>query len=117
MQKELDQRDALLRRMGQECEEFGVLYPEVSFATLPDSVWEDVRHGIPLAAAYALAERRRSHTAQSALQSNQQNATRSAGALEGTQADYFSPAEVRAMNQSEVRANYHKIMQSMQKWR
>lgn len=117
LQEEISKRDALLSRMGRECEEFGLLYPNVAFSALPDSVWEDVRHGIPLAAAYALAERRRLQTAQAAQSSNQQNAVRSTGALEGTDPDYFSPAEVRAMNQSEVRANYHKIMQSMQKWR
>ena len=72
--------------------------------------------GIPIAAAYALFERRRFTTEQKALEYNHANARRSSGSLEPTAPDYYSPAEVRAMSQSEVRANYDKIMRSMQKW-
>ena len=48
---------------------------------------------------------------------NAANLRRSSGSLVAADVDYFSPAEVRAMSQADVRKNYQKIMQSMQKWR
>ena len=117
LRAEIAAKDAFLDRVGAECEEFHTLYPEASLSELPDGVWRDVGRGIPLAAAYALAERRRAYTAQQAAISNRENGARSSGSLEPTEKDYFSPSEVRAMSQSEVRTNYQKIMRSMQKWR
>ena len=117
LQNELALRDARLEQIGREFEEFNTLYPHTPLSSLQDSVWEDVQRGIPIAAAYALEQRRREHTARSAAISNMQNASRSAGALNPTKSDYYSPDEVRAMSQSEIRANYQKIIQSMQKWR
>ena len=116
LRAEIAARDELLARIGGECEEFRMLYPDTALSALPDSIWEDVRRGIPIAAAWALSERRRMLTAQKAEEYNRLNDARSSGALTGTEPDYFSPTEVRAMTQSEVRANYQKIMRSMQKW-
>ena len=112
----LAERDAFWGRIGKDCEDFFTLYPDTAISELSDEVWEDVKRGIPIAAAYALSERRRALNEQRAAESNLRNSQRSSGALEATESDYFSPAEVRTMSQSEVRANYHKIMQSMQKW-
>ena len=117
LQNELALRDARLEQISREFEEYNTLYPNTPLSSLSDGVWEDVRRGIPIAAAYALERRRREHTAQAAALSNSQNASRSAGALKPTPSDYYSPDEVRAMSQSEIRANYQKIIQSMQKWR
>lgn len=113
---ELATRDEMLTRIGEECEEFQRLYPEKTLSELPDGVWEDVRRGVPIAAAFALSERRRHLAEQRALASNLANGKRSSGSVGGIQNDYFSPAEVRAMSQTEVRENYQKIMRSMQKW-
>ncbi len=107
----------MLERLGRDCEEFSELYPNASLSELPDAVWEEVRRGIPLAAAYALSERRRAQTAERAMESNLANSRRSSGALETPEPDYFSPREVRAMSQADVRKNYQKIMKSMQKWK
>ena len=93
-----------------------MLYPQTPLSSLPDNVWQDVKQGIPLAAAYALAERRRAYTEALASSTNEQNKKCSAGAISSTENEYFSPSEVRAMSQGEVRANYQKIMRSMQKW-
>lgn len=112
----LAERDAMAERFAKEGEEFYALYPQQELRHLPDAVWKDVESGIPLAAAYALYERRRFCTEQKALEYNYTNMQRSTGAHEATEPDYFSPKEVRAMSQSEVRANYEKIMRSMQKW-
>ena len=116
LRAEMAQRDALLSRMGAECEEFHTLYPQTPISSLPDNVWADVKQGVPLAAAYALAERRRAYTEALADSTNRQNQKCSSGALSSTENEYFSPAEVRSMTQAEVRTNYQKIMRSMQKW-
>lgn len=116
LREEIGKRDRMLERMGVECEEFRVLYPDVSLSTLTDGVWEDVHRGVPIAAAYALAERKRLLSEKAAQESNLQNAARSSGPLSSPPSDYYSPAEVRAMSQTEVRANYQKIMKSIQQW-
>ncbi len=116
LRAEMAQQDAILSRMGAECEEFHMLYPQTPISSLLDNVWDDVKQGIPLAAAYALAERRRAYTQALADSTNKQNSKCSSGALVSTENEYFSPSEVRAMSQAEVRANYQKIMRSMQKW-
>ncbi len=116
LRSELAARDEMLTRIGTECEEFRQLYPERTLSDLSDSVWEDVRRGVPIAAAFALSERRRQLTEQKAMESNLANGRRSAGSVNGTENEYFSPAEVRAMSQTQVRENYQKIMRSMQKW-
>lgn len=117
LRAELNARDGFLTRIGNECEEFRTLYPDTPLSALPDSVWNEVSHGVPIAAAYALFERRRALTEEKAEVYNQANEARSSGALKATDPDCFSPAEVRAMSQDEVRANYQKIMRSMQDWR
>lgn len=117
LRQSLAERDAFFSRLGAECEEFSSLFPTTALSEIPDGVWEDVRHGIPLAAAYALAERRRVRTEELAAKSNLENRQRSTGAVSGAREEYFSPSEVRRMSQDEVRANYSKIMTSMKNWR
>lgn len=117
LRQQLNARDAFWERIGSEFREFGELYPEISPDAIPDSIWEQVRRGIPLAAAYALAERKKTQAMKLAQKANEENRRRSAGAVTGTEKDYFTPAEVRAMSRNEVRENYQKIMQSMQQWK
>ncbi len=47
---------------------------------------------------------------------NEKNARMSTGRIGGGETQYFSPAEVRAMSQGEVHANYKKILESMKRW-
>lgn len=108
--------DQFLQRFRREWEEFGTLYPGIPLQTLPDAVWDDVERGVPIAAAFALSERRKLRVAEIADASNRENSARTSGALSGNDPEYFSPEEVRAMSQKEVRDNYQKIMRSMQKW-
>ena len=116
LRQELASRDAFFTRLGDEYEEFQALYPDVSPKELSESIWNDVRRGIPLAAAYALAERRRLHEITQAEKSNLENQLRSPGAISGSEQEYFTPAEVRSMSRQEVRNNYQKIMNSMKQW-
>lgn len=104
-------------RFAGECEEFRTLYPDVPLSALPDEVWENVRQGIPIAAAFALAQRRKLCTLRQAEESNQRNRLRSTGAVRKEKSSYFTPEEVRAMTPEEVHENYRCILTSMQKWR
>lgn len=117
LKAELDESRALYQRLEGECAEFSSLYPDVPLSTLPDSIWQSVKKGVPLAAAYALEERRASLAAKRAAEVNKENRDRSSGALNSdTYNDFFSPAQVKAMSAAEVRANYTKIINSMSKW-
>lgn len=116
LKQSLGARDAFFARLGAECEEFSTLFPGTALTAIPEDVWKDVHRGIPLAAAYALTERRRAVREQIAAESNLENKQRSAGAVTGEPEDFFSPTEVRQMSQREVRSNYEAIIRSMKKW-
>ncbi len=119
LREELAARDARMMqeaRIENEYAEFCKLFPNTPIGTLPDEVWQDVESGASLAAAYALAEKKRAAALARATDSNASNRSRSAGAVHNAQSYEFSPAEVRAMTSQEVRSNLPKIMRSMQKW-
>ena len=103
-------------RNAREYAEFCELYPEISLEACNDHVWRAVEAGVPLAAAYALEERRNAMRQQTAAVSNAQNRDRSVGRIHDNQQDFFTPDEVRAMNAQDVRSNLSKIMLSMKKW-
>ena len=103
-------------RTEREYAEFCELYPNVSIEACNDRVWRAVEAGVPLAAAYALEERRNAMRRETASVSNAQNRDRSVGRIRDNQQDFFTPDEVRAMNAQDVRSNLSKIMLSMKKW-
>ena len=114
---ELTNTRAAYERLSGECEEFAELYPGVPVTALPDSVWKSFKSGVPLAAAYALYEKKESVAREKALNVNEKNKQLSSGSLYSKSNDeFFTPAEVRAMSASEVKANYAKIITSMSKW-
>ena len=104
-------------RLERECKEFRQLYPTTPLSALPDKVWEDVQAGVPMAAAFALAERKREMLEAEAKRMNEQNKKVAPEALTGSEEFFYSPAEVRAMTPEEVRKNYEKIIHSMKKWK
>ena len=119
LRQELNQSHARLAQMEhieRQYAEFCELYPNVSIASLSEEVWKSVGDGTPLAAAFALAEHRKSLSLKMATDRNAENRARSAGAVKNAESVEFSPSEVRAMSSEEVRANLSKIMRSMQKW-
>lgn len=117
LRQRLEESQMMYDRHHAECMEFSELYPEVPLSSIPDSIWNSVRSGIPLAAAYALAERKEKLAKEKATEVNSKNRAYSTGALNTTKSgEYFSPAEVRAMSAAEVKANYSKIITSMSKW-
>lgn len=104
-------------RILAEIGDFVALFPDVPVEELPDEVWESVRAGAPLAASYALYERKRAAKAKRIAAINQKNASRSPGAAgTDTASEFFTPDEVRRMSRAEVHANYSKIKESMKKW-
>ncbi len=116
LREQIALQQELTVRVDRECSEFGELYPNIPLNTLPDSVWQDVEKGVPLAAAFALAERRRTVLQKRAEESNLSNLARTVGGVAASDSEYFSSDEVRAMSREEVRKNYSKIMQSMKRW-
>ena len=119
LREELALRDARTlqeERITREYAEFCDLYPQIPISSLPQEIWQDVQRGTSLAAAYALAEKKRAVSLERATESNANNRARSAGAVNNAESIEFSPSEVRAMSSEEVRANLPKIMRSMQKW-
>ncbi len=115
--EELRARAAFADKIAAQLGEFGELFPDVSMESVPESVWESVRAGSSLASAYAIYARRTYINEMRAGGINKRNAELSAGlAGKGTASEYYTPDEVRAMSQREVRANYSKIIESMKKW-
>lgn len=105
------------RKLAGQLREFSALYPETAAEEIPESVWDAVKGGLPLAAAYALHERRAALARVQAEAEREKARVRSSGALEGGGGDlFYSPAEVRAMNAAQVRQNYSAILASMQHW-
>ena len=117
LREELQSRRELDERLTAEYAEFCELYPGQSLSDLPECVWENVRRGMPLAAAFAYEEARRQRLEEKAAEINRRNTSLSSGSLDARCIpDHFSPAEVRAMSAAEVRANYAKIIESMKHW-
>lgn len=117
LKKELSDTRSLYARLENECTEFSTLYPEVSLQSIPDSIWQSVKRGVPLAAAYALEARKAELIAKRASQVNVENQKMSSGSLSSdSYNDFFTPSQVRSMTPAEVRANYTQIVNSMSKW-
>ena len=104
-------------RILAEIGDFVSLFPEIPIEEIPDTVWESVKQGAPLAASYALYEKRMVAEAKRIAEINAKNAKKSPGAAgKDTAGEYFSPEDVRRMSRAEVHANYSKIKDSMKKW-
>lgn len=117
LRTELEEKKSSLERLGNEISEFSELFPGEPLTSLPDSVWESVRGGIPLAAAYALYRRKTELRAEQASLVNNKNNGMSTGAIgRDTTESFYTPDEVRAMSRSEIKKNYSKILDSMKKW-
>ena len=117
LRTELEEKKKVFERMSREIGEFSEIFPEKSVNSIPDSVWESVKAGIPLAAAYALYERKNAVRADAASRINERNGEKATGSIGrcGTE-NFYTPDEVRAMSRSEVKRNYSKIIESMKKW-
>ncbi len=117
LRRQLDERQGYFDRMSREIGEFSSLFPEKALSEIPDSVWNEVRSGIPLAASYALYEKKLDASRERAEKVNQKNKESSTGAIGRTAVEgFFTPDEVRAMSREEIKKHYPKIIESMKKW-
>ena len=103
--------------IAKQINEFSELFPNIAIKSIPDEVWETVKQGNSLAAAYSIYEKRITEAARRIELINQKNAEKAAGiAGKNLTQEFFSIDDVRKMSPSEVRANYAKIRRSMEKW-
>ena len=115
--EKLEELKRAQNRILAEIGDFVALVPEIPIEEIPDTVWESVKQGAPLAASYALYEKRMVAEAKRIAEINAKNAKKSPGAAgKDTAGEYFSPEDVRRMSRAEVHANYSKIKDSMKKW-
>ncbi len=105
-------------KISEQLNEFSELFPDITPSTIPPEVWESVKRGNSLAAAYAIYEKRTIEAAKRIEQINAKNAVNAAGSAGKNSPDeFFSMDEVRKMSPLEVRANFAKIQKSMEKWK
>ena len=118
LKRAMDERRSMEERAMRELDEFNRLYPEANVDTLDEGVWQRVRDGLPLSAAYAVFQREQELLLDLANQVNHRNASLSAGSAGAPpRQEYFSPDEVKGMSGEEVRQNYASIRRSMNYWR
>jgi hypothetical protein len=117
LKAEFEEKKRAYEKISREFGEFSEIFPTTDIKSLPDSVWEEVKSGIPLAAAYALYEKKCAIRAEAANNANLKNSALSSGSIgrEVTE-NFYTPDEVRAMSRAEVKKNYSKIIESMKKW-
>jgi hypothetical protein len=119
LRAQLEEKDRELESLcvQREMAEFNELFPNTPIDSLPDSVLEKAKEGLPLAASYALYKRRAELRLEKAEEINKRNGAMSTGAIERDTTDsFYTPNEVKAMSRSEIRKNYQKILESMKKW-
>lgn len=117
LRAELDGISSKRAEFISEIKEFSAIFGADAVCKIPEEVWASTNRGIPLAAAYALYEKKAAQHAELAERVNKKNASMSAGAINNATAPgFFSPAEVRAMSAKEVKKNYNLIIESMKKW-
>ncbi len=116
-QKELrDRRDSEM--MAQEVEKFREAFPDISADSIPDSVWEDVADGIPLAYAYALYEANEKRITARADGVNARNGFVSEMAVQGGETEpCYTKEQVEKMSGRDVRTNYKSILKAMKNWK
>lgn len=109
--------EAQREHISKQLNEFAELFPDIAVRSIPEEVWESVKEGNSLAAAYSVYERRITEAARRIELINANNAQKAAGAAgKDVTQEFFSADDVRKMSPSEVRANYAKIRRSMEKW-
>ena len=117
LREELEAKKRESERLFSEIAELALTFPYITLESITEEVWRSYREGTPLAAAYALYEKKR-HTSEGyAREINERNAARSSGAIaNSSDGGYYTPEEVRKMTPSEVKKNYRFIIESMKKW-
>ncbi|MBQ8207863.1 MAG: hypothetical protein IJZ89_03915 [Clostridia bacterium] len=116
LRRELEERKALSGRLESEISEFSEMFPDVALTDIPESIWAEVKSGLPLSAAYARHERKRVLGEKRAAEINNTVRESSSGSVSGTPDYYYTAEEVRKMSAAEVKKNYSHIINSMKRW-
>ena len=104
--------------MAKDIARFREIFPDVAAEAIPDSVWEEVASGIPLAHAYALYEASDKRLNARAEGINARNGNISAMSVHsGATEPSFTKEQVEKMSGSDVRNNYKSILKAMKSWR
>ena len=114
--RELEERRSMSGRLESEIYEFSEMFPDVALVEIPESIWAEVKSGLPLSAAYARHERKRALGEKKAAEANNAAREGSSGSVSGTPDYYYTADEVRKMSASEVKKNYSHIINSMKRW-
>ncbi len=112
----LEEIKNLNSRIENEISEFSEMFPDTPVSEIPDSIWSEVKKGIPLSAAYARHEKRCKDAKMRAENANNAAREATSGALSGKDNDYYTPDEVKRMTAKQVKENYSKIISSMKHW-
>ncbi len=119
--KEVQRLSAIIdniKREAREAQAFAELFPEVKADEIPDCVKKQAEtEGIPVVAAYAIYDRRRTLERKKCSEILERSAARSSGMIAGgaVQEDYFTVDQIRMMSPREVRKHYKAIMKSLSK--
>lgn len=116
LREQLAQSEEKARRTAEGWRELCELFPDADISLMPESFERAIESGVPPAAAYALELRRQQRLTEQIEMANNRGRRNSAGRAGAVDDSLYSPDEVRAMTQSEVRANYEKIRLSMKSW-
>lgn len=102
------------QRAETEIEEFSAKFPETDLDDVPESVWESVKNGTALCAAYEeFAESSKKRT-EEAARVNEENAAKSSGYVGGEpKKAIYTAKEVSAMSEKQIKDNYDDILYSM----
>ena len=112
-----DEREQANSRMLNELTEFSEYFPDVDIHNIPNEVWEQVKNGTSIAAAFALNLRKMELEKKKVSDFNDKNRRMSAGSLLGGEGEkYYSPAEVKRMTPAQVKSHYDDIIESMRHW-
>lgn len=112
-----DEREQANSRMLNELTEFSEYFPDVDIHNIPNEVWEQVKNGTSISAAFALNLRKMELEKKKVSDFNDKNRRMSAGSLLGGEGEkYYSPAEVKRMTPAQVKSHYDDIIESMRHW-
>ena len=106
------------KRLGEDVKRFRQLFPDVDATSIPETVWQDMKGGIPLPYAYALYL---VSGAGDKGYADRVNARNSEGALPPVNSypndGEISMEEVEAMSPEAVKKSFPRILRSMSKWK
>ena len=105
-------------KMANDIKRFRESFPDVSAEDIPETVWDEVANGIPLAHAYALFEATENRINARAESVNARNgAIASLGVVGNATEPSFTKEQVEKMSGKDVRSNYKSILKAMKSWR